>query len=218
MYDYLMEQARSARPGTPTRIYFRHSTGEAEGGYSVLGCAPGRGLGDEYFSLAISNWPRTPILDAKEPIHWGIGDYGLREVILPLLTQLGAQIVPDSEVGLWKSVFSGEPRSSELISALDRRESFDVGITEEVTEVIRFLLSREEFKKNRKKKLTPLEQSNLLVRDPKFMAESLENLLKLIESNHRVFELGLSVLREQGFYPTIRSFNGKNSGSSSRGR
>jgi hypothetical protein len=205
LYDYLLGQARAASPNAPAKVYFRHSAGEAEGGYSVLFCTPGRGPGDEYFALKISNWPRTPRLDENEPLRWGIGEDGLRQIIIPLLNRLGGHIVPESEVGLWRAVFSEEPRSTQLDLALAAGESFDLGIVQELIGVIRFLLSKEEFTRKRKR-LTPQEKSNLLVRDPKFISESLESLLNLIQANQTVLELGLSVLREEGYYPSLQTF------------
>ena len=67
----------------------------------------GQGPGDEYFFLKLSNWPKTPNLDEIEPVRWGIGENGLREIIIPVLGRVGARIVPENEIGLW-GLFSHE--------------------------------------------------------------------------------------------------------------
>ena len=203
--EYLRQEARSAANRRPAKIYFRNTKGEAKDGFSLLSCTPGRGPGHEGYNLSLSNWPKSPHLDESEPLRWGIGDQGLTEVIIPFLDRLGAQIVAESEVGLWSAVFSEEPRSDALDLALTSGQPFDVGNVEELADIVKFLLSRDEFTK-KKRKLSRLEKSKLLVRDPEFISESLEKLLAVIEANHRVIELGLSILREEGYYPSLQTF------------
>jgi hypothetical protein len=73
--------------------------------------------------------------------------------------------VPENEVGLWKAVFSEEPRSNQLELALASGESLDLGIVQELIGVIRFLLSKEEFTRKRKR-LTRLEKVTYLSGTP----------------------------------------------------